>query len=148
MPASNSTVIVQAPNAEASQQQKQQAQELHIVIVSNDPTRVYPALTLALGATALGTKASIYATMNGLDVVKKDAPDRIKFPGMPPIDKLVGDAIEGGVSICACAPSKEMLAQMGITPENVITGVKLEDVVGFLSNALPAAKNGGIVLFI
>ena len=126
----------------------QEPQELHIVIVSNDPTRVYPALTLAMGATALGAKANIYATMNGLDVVRKDAGDRIKFPGMPPLDKLVNDAIGSGVSICACAPSREMLAQMGITSENVIHGVKLEDVVGFLANALPAAKNGGVVLFI
>ena len=61
-------------------------QELHIVIVSNDPARVYPAVTLALGATSLGAKAKLYATMNGLDVVRKDAGDRIKFPGMPPID--------------------------------------------------------------
>jgi predicted peroxiredoxin len=60
----------------------------------------------------------------------------------------VRDAIGAGVSICACAPSREMLSQMGITSENVISGVKLEDVLGFLSNALPAAKNGGIVLFI
>jgi len=132
------------PTLETSKTQ----QELHIVIVSNDPTRVYPALTLAMGATALGAKANIYTTMNGLDVVRKDAGDRIKFQGMPPLDKLVKDAIGAGVSICACAPSREMLAQMGITSENVISGVKLEDVVGFLSNALPAAKKGGIVLFI
>ncbi|HZW55967.1 MAG TPA: DsrE/DsrF/DrsH-like family protein [Nitrososphaerales archaeon] len=141
---SMATTTIETPKPE---QQKTQ-QELHIVIVSNDPTRVYPALTLALGATALGARANIYATMNGLDVVRRDAADRIKFPGMPPIDKLVGDAIGGGVSICACAPSREMLAQMGITSETVISGVKLEDVVGFLTSALPAAKNGGVVLFI
>jgi predicted peroxiredoxin len=134
-----------SPILESSQKTQQ---ELHLVIVSNDPTRVYPALTLAMGATALGAKASIYTTMNGLDVVRRDAGERIKFPGMPPLGKLVNDALGAGVSICACAPSREMLTQMGITNENVTPGVKLEDVVGFLSNALPAAKNGGIVLFI
>ncbi|MGI0091335.1 MAG: DsrE/DsrF/DrsH-like family protein [Nitrososphaerales archaeon] len=123
-------------------------QEVHIVIVSNDPTRVYPAVTLGLGATALGSKVFLYCTMNGLDVVRKDAGERIKFQGMPPIDKYVKDAISAGASICACAPSKEMLAQMGINESTVIPGVTLEDAIGFLNNALPAAKKGGVVLFV
>ena len=124
------------------------AQELHIVIVSNDPTRVYPAVTLALGATALGVKAHLYCTMAGLDVIRKDAGEKIKFQGLPPIDKYVGDAIGAGALVCACAPSKEMLSQMGINESTIIPGVKIEDVVGFLQNALPAAKSGGIVLFV
>jgi predicted peroxiredoxin len=123
-------------------------QEVHIVIVSNDPTRVYPAVTLALGATALGSKVKLYATMNGLDLVRKDAGERIKMPGMPPIDKYVRDAIAAGTSICACAPSREMLAQLGVTESNVIPGVTLEDAIGFLTAALPAAKTGGVVLFV
>jgi predicted peroxiredoxin len=131
-----------------SEQQAKQQQELHIVIVSNDPTRVYPAVTLALGASALGTKVSIYATMSGWDVVKKDAGEKIKFPGMPPLDQYVKDAIGAGASVCACAPSRQMLEQMGINESTLIPGVQIEDVVGFLNNALPAAKAGGIVLFV
>ena len=126
----------------------QSAQEIHIIIVSNDPSRVYPAVTLALGATAVGAKAHLYCTMAGLDVVRKDAGERIKFQGMPPIDKYVKDAIGAGAHVCACAPSIDMLAQMGINESTVLPGVKIEDVVGFLSNALPAAKAGGIVLFV
>jgi predicted peroxiredoxin len=131
-----------------SEQKTKQQQEIHIVIVSNDPTRVYPAVTLALGAAALGTKVSIYATMSGWDVVKKDAGEKIKFPGMPPLDKYVRDAIAAGASVCACAPSRQMLEQMGINESTLIPGVEIEDVVGFLNNALPAAKAGGIVLFV
>jgi predicted peroxiredoxin len=130
------------------EQHAKQQQELHIVIVSNDPTRVYPAVTLALGASALGTKVSIYATMSGWDVVKKDAGEKIKFPGMPPLDQYVKDAIAAGASVCACAPSRQMLEQMGINESTLIPGVQIEDVVGFLNNALPAAKTGGIVLFV
>ncbi len=126
----------------------QSPQEIHIIIVSNDPSRVYPAVTLALGATAVGAKAHLYCTMAGLDVVRKDAGERIKFQGMPPIDKYVKDAIGAGAHVCACAPSIDMLAQMGINESTVLPGVKIEDVVGFLSNALPAAKAGGIVLFV
>ena len=34
-------------------------QEVHIVIVYNEPTRVYPAVTEALGATAIGSKVML-----------------------------------------------------------------------------------------
>lgn len=127
---------------------QEEKQEVHIVIVSNDPARVYPAVTLALGATAMGSKVKLYATMNGLDLIRNDAGERIKMPGMPPIDKYVRDAIAAGTSICACAPSKEMLTQFGITESSVIPGVSLEDAIGFLTAALPAAKTGGVVLFV
>jgi len=125
-------------------------QELHIVLVSKDPERVYPALTLALGALALGSKVSLYATMSALEIVKKHVgPDQgVAMPGLPPAEKYVRDAIQAGAKVCACAPSREMLKQMGVTEQNVIDGVQLEDVVGFLSNALPAAKNGGVILFV
>jgi predicted peroxiredoxin len=129
-------------------QQSSTQQELHIVIVSNDPMRVYPAVTLALGATAVGAKAHLYCTMAGLDVIRKDAGERIKFQGMPPIDKYVKDAIGAGAHVCACAPSKEMLEQMGVNESTILPGVQIEDVVGFLNNALPAAKAGGVVLFV
>src|SRR5207245_7901753 len=109
----------------AEQDKTKQQQEVHIVIVSNDPERVYPAVTLALGAISMGSKASLYCTMSGLDVVRKDAGDRIKFPGMPPLDKYVKDAIAAGTNVCACAPSKEMLAQMGISTDTVLPGVTI-----------------------
>jgi peroxiredoxin family protein len=40
-----------------------QQQEVHIVLVSNDPQRVYPALTLILASVSLGVKARLYYTM-------------------------------------------------------------------------------------
>jgi predicted peroxiredoxin len=125
-------------------------QEIHLVLVSKDPERVYPALTLALGGVAMGNKVSIYATMSGLEAVKKHSKpeDGITMPGLPPIEKYVRDAIQAGVRVCACAPSQQMLKEMGVTKENVVEGVYLEDVIGFLKNALPAAQKGGVVLFI
>jgi hypothetical protein len=41
-----------------------------------------------------------------------------------------------------------VLKQEGVTEEAVEDGVGLEDLGVFLKNALPAAKNGGIVTFI
>jgi hypothetical protein len=41
-----------------------------------------------------------------------------------------------------------MLKQMGVTPENLEQGIGFEDVIGFLNEALPASKKGGMVLFI
>ena len=68
--------------------------------------------------------------------------------GAPPLDKYLQDAINAGVQITACGPSKEMLQQMGVTPDNLEQGVEFEGVIGFLNAALPASKKGGRVLFI
>ena len=124
------------------------AQELHIVLLSNDPALAYPALSLAMGAAAMGAKARIYCTTAGLDLVRKGAADNVQLPGFPPLGQLLRDAIRQGVDVCACAPSTEVLRSFGITKETVEDGVRMEDVIGFLNGALPAAKDGGIVTFI
>jgi predicted peroxiredoxin len=80
--------------------------------------------------------------------VKKGGASNITMPGAPPLEKYLRDAIDAGVQITACAPSKEMLLQMGVTPDNLEQGVEFEDVIGFLNAALPASKKGGMVLFI
>lgn len=123
-------------------------QELHIVLLSNDPNRAYPALTLALGAVAMGARARIYCTMAGLDLVRRGAADKLGLPGMPSLGQMLRDALEHGVGVCACGPSPEVLQQMGITRETVQEGVEVEDVLGFLEEALPAAQRGGVVTFI
>jgi predicted peroxiredoxin len=125
-----------------------QQQEVHIVLVSNDPQRVYPALTLILASISLGVRAHLYCTMGELDVIRKDTADKISMPGMPPVSKYVKDAIEAGAYVCACAPSREFLEKMGINEETVLPGVKLEEAITFLNRALIAARNGGIILFI
>lgn len=122
--------------------------EFHIVLVSNDPARAYPAVQLALGAAAMGHKVKLYATTAGLDVVKKDAVEKIQFPGFPPLKQILQDAIKNGVKVCACAPSTDILKNLGVTKDNVVDGVSLEDVIGFLNDAVPAAQKGGIVTFI
>jgi predicted peroxiredoxin len=110
-----------------------QQQEVHIVLVSNDPQRVYPALTLILASISLGVRAHLYCTMGELDVIRKDTADKISMPGMPPISKYVKDAIEAGAYVCACAPSREFLEKMGINEETVLPGVKLEEAITFLN---------------
>ncbi len=123
-------------------------QELHIVLVSNDPARVYPAVQLALGAAATGRKAKIYATTAGLEVLRKGAADKIQLPGFPPLGQVLRDAISMGVEVSACAPSADILKSLGISKDTVEPGVKLEDLIGFLNSALPAAQNGGVITFI
>jgi len=123
-------------------------QELHIVLVSNEPDRVYPALTLILAAGALGAKPYLYCAMRGLDVVKKGSTDKISIPGMPPVEKYLEDAISLGAYVSACAPSRKMLEDMGISEHTLYPGVQIEEAVSFLKKALEASKKGGIVLFI
>lgn len=126
----------------------EEQQEVHIVLVSNDPNRAYPALILALGTITMGAKCKLYCTMSGLDVVKRGGASKMTMPGAHPLEKYLKVAIDAGVEVTACGPSKEMLAQMGITKDNLEQGVQFEDVVGFLKAALPASKKGGMVLFI
>jgi predicted peroxiredoxin len=128
--------------------QEEEQQEVHLVLASNDPGRAYSALVLALGTATMGAKCKLYCTMGALDLVKKGGASNITMPGAPPLEKYLRDAIDAGVQITACAPSKEMLLQMGVTPDNLEQGVEFEDVIGFLNAALPASKKGGMVLFI
>lgn len=123
-------------------------QEVHIVLLSNDPGRAYSALVLALGSVTMGAKCKLYCTMGGLEIVKKGGASKITLPGAPPLEKYLKDAIGAGVVVTACGPSKEMLKQMGVTPETIESGVEFEDVIGFLNTALPASKQGGMVVFI
>jgi predicted peroxiredoxin len=124
------------------------SQEVHIVLLSNDPQRAYPAFQLAMGAAALGHKARVYATTAGLDLLRKGAADKIQLPGYPPLGQVIRDAMKFGAEVCACAASSEILKNQGITPQTVEPGVRLEDMMGFLNGALPAAKDGGVVTFI
>lgn len=123
-------------------------QELHIVLVSKDPNRAYPAIQLAMGAAAMGHKARVYATTEGLEILRKGVADKIQLPGYPPLGQVLRDAIKLGAEVLACAASNEILKNQGITPETVEEGVKIEDMIGFLNGALPAAKNGGVVTFV
>ncbi len=123
-------------------------QEVHIVLVSKDPSRAYPAFVLALGSVAMGAKCKLYCTMDALEIVKKGRASKITLAGAPPLEKYLKDAIAAGVRVTACGPSKDMLKQMGITQDTLEEGVEFEDVIGFLNEALPAAKKGGMVVFL
>ena len=96
----------------------------------------------------MGAKCKLYWTMNGLEIVKKGGASKITMPGSAFLDKYLHDAIEAAVEVTACGPSKEMLKQMGITADNIEPVVEFEDVIGFLTAALPASKKGGTGLFI
>src|SRR3989304_9613431 len=89
-------------------------QELHIVLVSNDPARAYPAIQLAMGAAAMGHKARLYATTDGLDILRKGAADKIQLPGYPPLGQVLRDAIKLGADVCACAASNRILKNSAI----------------------------------
>ncbi len=64
------------------------------------------------------------------------------MPGAPSLDKYLHDVIEAGIYVTACVPSKEMLKQMGVTPETLEEGAEFEDVIGFLNTGLSASKKG------
>ncbi len=95
----------------------------------------------------MGAKCKLYCTMGGLNL-KKGGASKITMSDVPSLDKNLHDVIEAGVHLTARGPSKEMLKQIGVTPETLEEGVEFEDVIGFLNAALPASKKGGMFLFI
>ncbi|MFQ6016345.1 MAG: DsrE family protein [Anaerolineae bacterium] len=115
--------------------------KLHVVLLSNDPERVYPALMFTLTAAAMGDEASLYCAMSGLDLVHPERRKAIGMEGMPPADKFFKDALAQGVKVYACGPSREMLEEMGITEDILDEGVKIEDVTGFLLGIKPVTED-------
>jgi len=115
--------------------------KLHLVLLSNDPQRVYPALTFALAAATMGDEAHLYCTMGGLDVLHPQRRAAIQLEGMPPVERYLKDALAAGVHVNACGPSKEMLEQMGFNEDILDEGVGLEDVTGFLLNLKPVGPD-------
>jgi predicted peroxiredoxin len=83
----------------------------------------------------------LYCTMSGLDLVHPERRQAIQMEGMPPADQIFRDALKQGVQMCACAPSRQMLEQMGITEEVIDEGVRLEDVTGFLLDLKPVTAD-------
>ena len=81
--------------------EQKEEQEVHIVLISNEPGRAYSALVLALGTVTMGAKCKLYCTMNGLEIVKKGGASKITMPGAASLDKYLHDAIEAaGTSYC------------------------------------------------
>lgn len=115
--------------------------KLHVVLLSNDPNRVYAALMFTLTAAAMGDEANLYCAMSGLDLVHPKRREAIEMEGMPPAEQFFEDALAQGVEICACGPSRQMLEQMGITDDILDEGVKIEDVTGFLLNIKPVTED-------
>ncbi|MEM0364693.1 MAG: DsrE/DsrF/DrsH-like family protein [Candidatus Nitrosocaldus sp.] len=134
--------------AQRGEEGKEEGQEVHIVLVSKEASRAYPAFVLALGSVAMGAKCKVYCTMDALEIVKKGGASKITLAGAPSLEKYLKDAIAAGVKVTACGPSKEMLIQMGIRKDTLEEGVEFEDVIGFLNEALPAAKKGGMIVFL
>ncbi len=122
--------------------------KLHLVLLSNDPKRVFPALMLSLASASMGDDVRFYCAMDGLDLVHRERRKSIQMQGAPPIDQMFRDALAAGVKVCACAPSREMLTQMGITEQVLDKGVKMEDVTGFLLEVRKDVGDGTLLSFV
>ncbi len=83
----------------------------------------------------------LYATMNGWGPDRKDAGERIKFPGMPPIDKYVKDALAAELDMRVRCRA-ETCSRRWIAEWTVIPGVTLEN-SHRLFDCGPARGKGG-----
>jgi len=126
---------------------------------------VYPPLILALQAKRAGAETMIFFTFDGIDVIRKDGVNKIKYypkgimgvlpgvpaastrimtklaedrAGVPNIETLMEMCQLEGVKFQACLMTMQM---MNLTPEDLIDGVEVSDAAGYIKTALKSEVN-------
>jgi predicted peroxiredoxin len=107
---------------------------------SDDPQKAFPPFMLASGAIALDMEVTLFFTLSGLNIIKKNGIERIKLPGapktLPEFIKIMQDA---NVKFIACSAAFPIV---GCKEEDLIEGVECGGVATFVS----AAEEADVVL--
>jgi predicted peroxiredoxin len=69
------------------------------------PERVYAPLILAIDAVATGISVTVYFFLEGVTIMKKGEPEKIKLEGYPPLHQLIAQAVLSGVKLEVCEQS-------------------------------------------
>jgi predicted peroxiredoxin len=97
---------------------------LVLVLLSDRPTRVYPALFMATGVAEMGHPVIIKIAAEGVNIVKKDH-KMDPMPGIRTIDQSFEYLKSMGVQLIACGMSWELLKMAGLTEETVKPNIEL-----------------------
>ncbi len=118
--------------------------DLAIIVRSDRPESVYPALILATTASAMGMKVEMFFTFWGLRAIVKGGAEDIERSfynelrskglepsGLPKLGDLIGMArSSGSVKIYACSTTIEA---MGISRESILEGCPIVGAATFLA---------------
>ncbi|MEM1939163.1 MAG: DsrE/DsrF/DrsH-like family protein [Acidilobaceae archaeon] len=125
---------------------------LAIIVRSDRPESVYPALILASTAASMGVKVEIFFTFYGLKALIKGGVEDIeaKFKeslggeprGVPPLKDLLNMAKSFGVELYACSTTLEA---MGLKENILLEGIPVVGAATFVNRHIQG--NSRILIF-
>lgn len=108
----------------------------------------YKVLNIAMAGVATDAEVQIFFTFDGLDMIRKDAADRLKFAAgnegfsegfkkanVAPVADMISMAQESGVRFVACQMTMDV---MGLEKDNFIEGIEFAGAMTFLDFAYDA----------
>jgi predicted peroxiredoxin len=109
------------------------AAKVMIFCGSDDPQRAFPPFMLGSGALALDMEVTMFFTMSGLNIVKKDGAEKIVLRGAPKtLPEFIDVMREGGAKMIACSAAFPIA---GIKEQDLIEGVECGGVATFMIGA-------------
>jgi len=112
------------------------AKKSMVIIASSDnPEEAYKAFIMGTTGGGMDVDVTMFFTMSGLNIIKKEGVEKINIPGAPPLQDLLSQAKEMGVHLVACSLAMKVL---GVKDEDLIEGVKPVGAATALDHALSA----------
>ena len=89
---------------------------------TEDPERAYVPFVLATTAISVGTDATIYFLLKGVNVLRKGEAEQVKHGEYPPLGEVIDQAVKAGVRLEVCEQSCMLL---GLSKESLIDAAKI-----------------------
>lgn len=112
---------------------------LAIIVRSDNPESVYPALIIASTAASMGVKVEVFFTFWGLRVLLKGGAESVERKlrealggearGIPPLSMLIDMARKAGVEIYACSTTMQA---MGVKESDIMEGCPIVGAATFV----------------
>ncbi|MFV8828885.1 DsrE/DsrF/DrsH-like family protein [Alkalihalobacterium sp. APHAB7] len=122
--------------------------KIAIIAANGGMFDAYKVFNIATAAAATDAEVGIFFTFEGLNLIHKEAHKNLPMPAgaehfqegfqrenVPPVDQLVGMAIEMGVKMIACQMTMDV---MSLEKDQFVDGVDVGGAVTFLTYAKDA----------
>jgi predicted peroxiredoxin len=116
------------------------AKKMLIFCGSDDPHKAFPPFMLASGALALDMEVTLFFTLTGLNIIKKNGSEKITLPGAPKtLPEFIQIMQDANVTFIACSAAFPIV---DCKAEDLLEGVECGGVASFVS----AAEESDVVL--
>ena len=109
------------------------AKKMLVFCGSDDPNKAFPPFMLGCGALAMDMELTLFFTLSGLNIIRKEGAEKIELPGAPrTMPEFLQIAKEHGARFLACSAAFPIV---GIGEGDFIEGVDFGGVAEFVSLA-------------